>query len=153
MRIIAYAAVLGLLISCGEDDSSSKEKTGNEATQKDPKNIHEMNYGVEDTIKMQSIENQAQVKDGPFELLYPSGIIKAKGTLKNGEKQGLWESFFEDGTRWSSTYYNSGKPNGYSITYYKNGTVQYKGEYKNGERTGHWEFYLEDGTLDKSLDY
>ncbi len=154
MKYLIVSLIAFAFLSCGENEASKPEVSkAKQADKQDLSNVHEMSYGIDDTIKMKSVENHADVQDGPFELLYSNGVIKAKGDIKDGKKSGLWESFYEDGTRWSSTYYTAGKPNGYSITYFKNGTVQYKGEYKNGERTGHWEFYLEDGSLEKSIDY
>ncbi len=153
MKYFPFFLLVFTLLSCNEEADSGTKKSEQKTSGKDGSNVHEMSYAVDDTIKMKSVENHANVQDGPFELLYPNSVIKAKGNLKDGKKTGLWESFYEDGTRWSSTYYTDGVPNGYSITYFKNGTVQYKGEYKEGKRVGHWEFYLEDGTLEKSLDY
>jgi len=50
---------------------------------------------------------------------------KDKGLIKNGKREGVWFSYWNNGQLWS------------------------KGNYKNGEREGKWVYYNMDGTLDR----
>ena len=65
-------------------------------------------------------------RDGPYEYYYEeNGQLHEKGTYKDDEKAGPWES------------------------YYDNGQLSDKGTYKNGMRDGYWEYYNKDGTVNE----
>jgi GNAT superfamily N-acetyltransferase len=48
---------------------------------------------------------------------YKDGTIKAKGSLIDGELEGYWEWFRQDGSKMRSGHFDSGKPVGEWITY------------------------------------
>lgn len=77
-----------------------------------------------------------------------NGQIKTIGILdEEGNRQGLWTAYYEDGTKWSESYYVKGILDGHSLTFYPNGQIRFVGEYKMGEKTGTWKFYSETGEL------
>lgn len=79
---------------------------------------------------------------------HQSGQVQSRGNYdKNGKRTGLWISYYENGTKWSETHFDSGKMNGKNIAYYQNGQKRYEGFYKNGVNTGHWVFYNMDGQV------
>jgi antitoxin component YwqK of YwqJK toxin-antitoxin module len=87
--------------------------------------------------------------DGPYVDYHSNGRVFAKGTYKNGIKEGEWVWYDVYGERFpdiSGTYKN-GKQEGSRIGYFKNGLLRQKGNYKNGNREGPWAYYYENGQL------
>lgn len=75
------------------------------------------------------------------------------GGLKNNERDGLWQSFYENGQVWSETTYKDGVEEGFSRTFYENGQIRYEGNYKSGKMDGKWNYYDETGKLIKTETY
>ena len=55
---------------------------------------------------------------------------------RDGEVDGFWEKYSEEGTIVSRTKYKNGKMNGPSETFYESGTLQTKTIYKHGTEVG-----------------
>jgi antitoxin component YwqK of YwqJK toxin-antitoxin module len=126
--------------------------TAEEATDKTETPID----SVEVSVDRSEIEPEEQVSTTPGESIeyHPNGAVKMKGMLdENGERNGLWVSFYDNGTKWSESYYINGKRHGHSITFFPNGQIRYIGEYLNDEKTGSWKFYTEDGILQKEENF
>lgn len=138
------------LISCS-DNSEPTNPEAKETSEVNP--TAQRSYQLTDTIKTASIEGPGEITDGPVTIHYESGVIKAKGVLKNGKKNSLWQSFYEDGTMWSSTYFVDGLQHGHTVSYYPDGKVQYQGEYRNGKRVGTWKIYDKEGNLVEEQTY
>lgn len=89
-----------------------------------------------------------------YREFYPSSsIIRIEGSIKNNERNGLWQSWREDGALWSEGNYLDGKRDGITKVYHENGTIYYSGQYKNDQRVGKWKFFSENGELLKEIDY
>ena len=48
---------------------------------------------------------------------YKDGSVKAKGKVLDGQPEGYWEWFRQDGSKMRSGYFDNGKPVGEWITY------------------------------------
>lgn len=98
--------------------------------------------------------NSEEIVPGEYYEYHQSGGIKIKG-FHNQElkREGLWISYYEDGTKWSECYYTDGKREGHSLTFYPNGKIRYVGEYKADKQTGKWTFYDEDGNVTEEKSY
>lgn len=82
------------------------------------------------------------------EIQYHSNGVKSlEGPLLNGERNGLWKSWYEDGSLWSEGFFENGKREGKSVVYYPNGHKMLEGQYVNNQRTGLWRSWDEDGNL------
>jgi hypothetical protein len=93
-------------------------------------------------------------KPGETVEYHPNGALKTRGKLnENGNREGLWVAYYDNGIKWSESYYMDGIRDGHSLTFYPNGQVRYIGEYKNDEKIGEWKFYNEDGTLQKEENF
>ena len=68
--------------------------------------------------------------DIPFTGEIDEGL--ERGLLKNGKKEGFWQTFYKDGKLDSKRNYKNGKRHGLSIYYYENGQIGGEGYYKNG---------------------
>jgi antitoxin component YwqK of YwqJK toxin-antitoxin module len=94
------------------------------------------------------------IKPGEYVEYHPSGGIKIIGIYNdNLEREGLWISYYEDGTKWSEAYYSKGMREGHSLTFYPNGNIRYMGEYRDDKKTGTWTFYDENGKVTSEEKY
>ncbi len=93
--------------------------------------------------------------DNPLkeELFYPNGELKMRGETINGEKHGIWTSYFENGGIWSKNEFDHGVLHGSSVVFHKNGLPYYYGTYTKGEKSGEWSYYNEQGDLVKTVNY
>ena len=59
---------------------------------------------------------------------------KDKGLIKNGKREGVWFSYWNNGQLWSKGNYKNGKKEGKWVNYYEDGKVREigTGTYKNG---------------------
>lgn len=78
---------------------------------------------------------------------YSNYKMRQSGGLNEGQRDGKWSAWFENGKLQSECSYVFGKAHGQQTVYYDNGNPRYKGSYSNGLRTGQWQFFDEDGTL------
>lgn len=89
-----------------------------------------------------------------YQELYEDGSLKIEGDFDaDGQRQGIWVSYYESGIKWSESHYSHGAREGHSITFYPNGKVRYVGEYKDDQKIGKWTFYTEAGDLDQEIEY
>lgn len=81
-----------------------------------------------------------------FSEFYLSGETRIQGLFSDSKKRsGLWESFYEDGKKWSEGYYLDGIENGIKQVWYESGKLRYTGEVKDGKPIGDWYFWDEAG--------
>ena len=120
MRIIYFLSIIAILISCkgSEEESQTESDTSVE---------------VDSTVE---ISEDVTTSDKTVEY-HPNGNIKMEGNLnEEGQREGLWVAYYEDGTKWSESYYVNGIRDGHTLSFYPNGQVRYVGEYRNDEKTG-----------------
>jgi len=86
-------------------------------------------------------------REGPYEYLYPSGVIRGRGTYENGLEEGPYESWFESGEPRSRITHLAGAVDGPAEGYYENGQLEEKTTYAAGEVDGLLETYHENGQL------
>ena len=85
-------------------------------------------------LRQQYANNQLS---GPYLAQNSEGLVIEQGRLDaNGERQGRWQTFYDDGTPERDEYYAAGRLHGESLTYYPNGQLSLKGQYSEGLRQG-----------------
>jgi len=137
-----WVVLLVLMGSCSE-----KKK---ESTIVVPQNISRKilefhKNGKPKVVELYSDENGKKVIVG-LEELYEEGQIKIKGAYnEKHQRQGVWKSFYVDGTEWSVGEYDNGVENGEKKVWYPNGKLRYQGDIKNGKPVGTWTFWDEQG--------
>lgn len=89
----------------------------------------------------------------PYVEVYDNGQPRVKGMMVDGERDGLWVAFYENGTRWSEENYRMGVLSGRTISFYPNGHLRYRGQYIDGEKAGLWQFYDEEGKLTQEITF
>ena len=95
----------------------------------------------------------APILNGEFVKKYDNGIIQMKGDYRKGKRNGMWQSWYPNGTLWSETVFKMGVKEGATVTYYEDGMLRYNGFYKNDQRAGKWKLFDETGKLQKEIDY
>lgn len=139
MKTLHTLFALVLLASCGgEDEKTSDIETSVSTTET-----------VENQEKIDSISVDEQItQPGLFQEYHPNGALKMEGKHdENGLRTGLWISYYENGIKWSESYYIKGKKSGHSLSFFPNGAVRYVGEYLDDQKVGTWKFYDENGEL------
>lgn len=110
------------------------------------------NQVVEKTTKKKEV--LVEISNGIFTEYYPGRkAIKFKGPQdSNGQRDGRWFFYDEDGQEMSMTEYSHGKKNGFTFVRFPSGNMRYTGEYVNDVESGLWKFYDESGkvTLEKN---
>lgn len=96
-------------------------------------------------------ENNKQ--NGLFQLYTDDGILLDSGYFKDGERHGLTEQYYLNGSLKIKANYNQGKKNGICENYYDNGIPYQIGEYQNGKRTGTIKQFYPDGSLQIEQEY
>jgi antitoxin component YwqK of YwqJK toxin-antitoxin module len=72
-------------------------------------------------------------------------LLKLRETYKNGKKNGLWESFCENGQLHTKRNFINGIKYGLSEEWYENGQLNSRCIYKNGNFHGYFETWHYDG--------
>ncbi len=72
-------------------------------------------------------------ENGPYEA-YSDSILVEKGTYTDGERTGLWTSWYPNGQIKAEGHYVDGVKNGMWVQWYDDGEVMWKGEWDMGKR-------------------
>ena len=73
-----------------------------------------------------------------------------QGSFKNGQREGAWVHYYENGQLEYKGNFKNGKAEGAWVRYWGNGQLFYKGNFKNGKYHGSWVAFNEDGSAFKS---
>ena len=119
MKISIIVATIAIIWGCNVD--SSEKLADNDVIQIKT----ESNQFVSDTI----IER------------YASGKVKISGNYVNNKREGLWISFFENGSKQSVHNYKEGMLNGQITVFNANSNLLYQGFYIDGKKHGKWNYY------------
>lgn len=84
---------------------------------------------------------------------YASGKVHMQGPIVDGQRHGLWKSWYEDGILWSEGSFEQGLRHGKGVVYHPGGLKHIEGEYENGKKTGIWQAWDETGILVSTTDY
>ena len=87
------------------------------------------------------------------DLYYKNGEIKTFVIFKNGKRNGVYKSYYEDGTILLESMYINGVQEGFEKCYYNNGKIKEENNFKNGERNGVCKTYSKDGQLLLEITY
>jgi antitoxin component YwqK of YwqJK toxin-antitoxin module len=141
MKIYGYLFFLWCCIACSPSADKQEEKV-----QKDSLKGKSTYFTFKDN-KDSIVQNGEQV------LYHKNGVIEMRGMMKNGRREGLWKSWYENGLPWSETTFKDGIKNGKTATWYDNGNKRYEGFFKDDKESGRWVFWNEDGTLSDTRNY
>ena len=92
-------------------------------------------------------------KQGLYERYHENGQLDIKCTYKDGEYDGLYESYYENGQPCKKCTYKDGEYNGPEELYYENGQLYIKSIHKDGKPEGQYEVYYDNGQLKEKCSY
>ena len=92
-------------------------------------------------------------KDGTYQVYFNNGQLKIKGRYVNGEKDGIWEEYYTNGQLGIKGEFKNNKLDGQWEKYEMDGKLNAKGNYINGEKDGIWEDYYTNGKLKEKGKY
>lgn len=72
---------------------------------------------------------------------YDNGVIKIKGTMGGGKRQGQWVAFFPNGSVQSECQYFNDTAHGRSTVYHEDGSKYWDGFYNMGRQVGKWKYW------------
>jgi antitoxin component YwqK of YwqJK toxin-antitoxin module len=88
------------------------------------------------------------------EVTYHSnGQKRSEGSYKEGQRDGVWTFWFEDGSKWAEGNYVIGIEQGTKTSWHPNGQKHFQGQMKDGERIGNWIFWDEEGNVKLEMNY
>lgn len=90
---------------------------------------------------------------GKYRLLHANGKLAAEGSYRNGFLNGLFKSYYFDGSPELISYYKGGELDSTYTSYYYGGVKYVDAAYKAGNKHGAWTYYDEDGKLSRKANY
>ncbi|HNX66775.1 MAG TPA: hypothetical protein PKH02_07820 [Bacteroidales bacterium] len=108
------------------------------------------NYKVKGVIK-KTVSYKNGVKDGLTKTYFNEAAVEQEIPYVDGKKNGLAKWYYTDGFVFRTTPYENDTINGEQIQYYKSGKIRAKMKYDNGKRYPGLDEYEMDGT--KITDY
>jgi len=92
------------------------------------------------------------VKDGAITLFHRGGKLAARGTYDRGVETGPWEERHADGA-YGMGHYVDGNRDGWWTYFHEDGEKQEEGRYLAGKREGEWLWWYSDGKLRSNAMY
>ncbi len=136
-KSVLFLGILIFLCSCGKTYVGKVEQAYHDGT---PKLVSYYSTDEPDVLVRQK-------------MYYPNKQLRIDGFFKDGEKDGKWTYYYEDGVLWSKGYFKMGKIDGKNESYHRNGKLNIRGSFDEGVRVGKWYYYKEDGNLEKEVNY
>ncbi|MCI5056143.1 MAG: hypothetical protein MRY83_08545 [Flavobacteriales bacterium] len=101
--------------------------------------------------KVEVYEDEIKIEEVVF---YKNGQEQMAGPVnKEGQRDGAWKSWYEDGKIWTEGQFINGKRSGVGIIYYTNGQKRCEGDYTEDKPSGKWVFWDDQGKVQKEIDY
>ncbi len=80
-------------------------------------------------------------------IMHGNGRIHIRGLLKDGVREGIWNTYREDGMPWSQVSYARGLKDGLFRTWHPGGIPHIEGQHRANQPDSTWRFYGTDGQL------
>lgn len=142
-KIVGCFFIVSGLISCSNQAGDEKVQTAEIVVAPNPDSARFTILGSQDST----------ITNGESIVKYPNGNVKMAGMMKNGQRDGLWKSYYENGLPWSETTFSNGIRNGKTSTWYENGKKRYDGFYTNDVESGTWTYWDEKGGVATTKDF
>jgi len=94
-------------------------------------------------------------EDGMYREWHENGQKKSEGAYKDGKEDGLWTTYYwyENGQKESEVTYKDGELDGLSTYWYENGQKKEEVTYKDGEQDGLWARWHQNGQKKSEVAY
>ena len=83
----------------------------------------------------------------------PTGVLLAQGKLVNNKKDGMWRTYYDNGTLQRIDEYKAGKRNGATINFDRSSYLMSENTYKNDELDGISTTYINGGKIKNQIEY
>ena len=84
---------------------------------------------------------------------HENGRLHVRGRQAEGQREGTWNTYREDGLPWSQVEYVSGRKQGLFRTWYPSGVPHIEGQHSQGAPSGSWRFFSSEGQLLETVDF
>lgn len=91
--------------------------------------------------------------EGNTKWYNPNNVLITEGNNVDGEREGLWKYYDQDGSLLKSIEYQSDQFHGNYITFYKNGKLKQEANYKYGDAQGLITNYYDNGNKESEITY
>lgn len=135
--VMAVAVSAMLAVACGTEPKEKEKNTDTVKEQPMLFNTDSMTSQVPRSIKY----------EGDTVEYYPTGVIKIRGLMGGGMRQGQWVAFFPNGEVQSECQYRDNKKNGKSVVYREGGGKYWEGFYNMDNKVGKWRFWNDAGKV------
>jgi antitoxin component YwqK of YwqJK toxin-antitoxin module/predicted DCC family thiol-disulfide oxidoreductase YuxK len=81
------------------------------------------------------------LKDGVWQIYYPTGELKAQGKYDRGQRVGIWHEFYSDGGLYEEVTYAGDKRHGPASRWYRGRTLMERGQYRDDRPDGQWTYW------------
>jgi antitoxin component YwqK of YwqJK toxin-antitoxin module len=98
--------------------------------------IHNSEYGL-----------AGELLHSQYQKFYHSNQLAEAGKYDSGLKDGIWKTWFKNGTLQSNIYWNDGQKDGSYYAYDESGFLVEQGKFKNNKKHGRWINYISKDTL------
>lgn len=132
MRALALLPLLALL-ACGGPDRTAPAPTEGTPTGR--------------SGASRAPEPNAPLPEGHNVVRAADGRPVMEGEIVQGQRDGQWTSYTEEGRVKSRNQYVHGVLEGPTIVFHDNGQVRYTGQHHRDKPVGEWRFYTEQGAL------
>ena len=107
-------------------------------------------YSIDNIVERESIYYKKFTEDivNGFVFKEIKGTKIRLGRIRNGNKDGKWTIWFENGQKSSEGTFKDGKEDGLHIEWHSNGQKGLEGTYKDGKQIGKLTYYNFDGSID-----
>lgn len=89
--------------------------------------------------------------NGTYISYYENGSVFTEGNIKDGLKDGVWKTYYENGEISQTSMYVRSELNGLQQTWYPSGNINVEGEMQNNKRVGEWNWYFESGNPESNV--
>jgi antitoxin component YwqK of YwqJK toxin-antitoxin module len=79
------------------------------------------------------------------DTFYDPPLKKSEGSYSNGNREGLWTTWYLNNMRKEESNFTQGKLDGVIIRWFENGNKSEEGTYSSGKQSGRWIWYFETG--------
>ena len=146
-KIKQHIAIILLisLSSCGfKPNPNEKIPTADEILQDKTVLITNLNPLEKDGISLAHLNGE--LFTGVAFHFFSNGTKQIKQTYLDGQKEGEWSIWYEDGTPQKEGLIKEGKQHGTYREYYSNGNLRYEYQYEQDRKIGTWKGWYDDGT-------
>ena len=114
-----------------------------------------VNYYTETEKKLkEKFTNKNGEKDGSYESYHENGSLNFKGNYSKGVlEDGSYEKYYENGQIWIEGTYQKGELHGPFKKFYENGQLWEEGKFKEGKKEGLHIRYHENGQIYDQRNY